>query len=181
MEKKESRNKRLPHVFGKTAILFVLICFCLSALWASHTIARFASQNTSKGTVQVAVFAADVGSSDSNMLELDSSENITAASYTFWVTNKNNESISQVTEQYAVNVKVPDDFPEGISVQIDGKNGTLSQDGQTHTFTDSAWILDSGIEKTNAHTLTFTADFEVVVDDFTTSDISLWVDVQQVN
>lgn len=181
MEKKEPRNKRLLHPFSKTTVLFVLICFCLSTFLASQALARFASENDGKGNVHVAVFAADVGSSDSNTLKLDSGEDITSASYTFWVTNKKNESISEVKEQYTVNVKVPSDFPEGISVLVDGKDGTVLQDGQTHIFTDSAWILDPSIEKTNAHTLTFTADFEVVEDDFTTTDIGLWVDVQQVN
>lgn len=161
------------------ACMIALLGICI--LTTAPTLSKWVSQNKGVSNVEVAIFAADAGSSDDAELKLDQTQDITEASYTFWVSNTEDTAISEVNSEYSVIITLPTALPDGMTMLVDNTTGTKSADGKTYTYENANWTLNAGNTDTNNHTLTFKADFDTVKDDLSLDGIKIKVKVSQKN
>lgn len=182
MRRNTDHEKPSGRTYSRLALSLAVCLLCISTFLTGSTLAKFTSKASSaKEPVKVAVFAADAGTEADGNLVLDSTTDITSASYTFWVSNKENGAVSEVTNKYSIIVKLSNRLPDGLTLKLDGAEGNVSLNGRTYTFTNAAWRFPAGTESTRNHTLTYNADFDVLKDDFTATNIEVLVQVKQVD
>lgn len=121
-------------------LTYLLVC---TLLLTGVSFSRFASTRASSDTARVAagVIATQGGTWDT-----------TTKTYTFTVFNTENGKTSEVAIAYDVVVKLSGALPDGVTMTLNGKNGSM--DGTTYTFANAGTLV-AGELKENTHSLTF--------------------------
>lgn len=82
--------------------------------------------------------------------------------------------------RYDVIVTLPEAFPQGISITVDGASGTVSSDGKTVTFTDVG-RFEAGNPQTHDHTMVFSVvDASFLLRDYVFTNTSVSVRAEQI-
>lgn len=163
----------------------MLIFCCFSLLIIGICGVGFASFHSSTMNDDITYIAAFAGTANtvngSGDLEIDCNTDVNVATYRFSVSNIENGTVIQVNAKYKVIVNLSEALPSGVTVKLDGADGTSTNGGKTYTFTNNGWIFMAGVKKSTEHSLVFTADPTVVVGDTTISNVSVSVEIEQIN
>lgn len=160
-------------------------CVLLAAVFVSSFGASFAMfRSTAKmelGTAGVAAYAVSAGASTSSDLSIDCNTSDNSEEYQFWVKNSNDGKTAEVAVQYDVQVALSEALPDGLTMKLDGIDGTADADGKVYTFASPDWTFKADVEETADHALQFTADASVVENDLTISGVVITVMTEQIN
>lgn len=128
---------------------YLLYLLVAASLFTGITASRYLDSDScddSAAVAAVALFTSDGGTDPITLTP--GGEDI----YSFTVSNYEGDTVSEVALKY--DVVVTGSLPDGVTMQLDGKNGTAS--GEEYTFSD-AGTLEAGKEDHDQHTLTLTA------------------------
>lgn len=165
---------------GKINVMAVACVMLAVALVVSGwSVAVYRSSTSGISVAGVAAYAMSAGSESGDLL-IDCNTGNSVANYEFWVKNSVDGKTTEVAAKYSVEVVFPAALPEGLTVQLDGANGTVSSDGKTYTFTNGAWAFDAGVAKTMTHTLCFAADASAIESNLSISGIVITVMTEQI-
>ncbi len=138
------RSRKLPlHVY----LAYLLVCTLVTT---GISFSRYATADSGTTNLQVKGFAVTATYGNSGTLSIDCNTQQTAQSYAFTVSGN-----SWVTVHYDVIVTLDRALPTGISLTLDG-NVASWLDGSSYVF--SGGTFQAGTSGTNTHTLTITAD-----------------------
>ena len=170
----------------KALIIILLIAvFMLAAatilLSSRTTVAKWRSAFSGTTNAKVAAFVVDVNEQSSDQLNINCNQGQNIVTYQFSVSNKKNDATSEVAIDYKVIVSLPNELPEGLSMEIDGVKGVAGLNKKIYTFTHDTWTFKPSIAKENVHRLTFTADPTILDYNFDMEDIAISVKLQQIN
>lgn len=159
-------------------------CICLMAaaitLAVGITLAKMVSTAGGSNYAQVAAFIVEASGQADQKLTINYDEVITEVQYPFTVTNQKGGRTSEVSMQYDVTVTLPGVLPDGVTVTLDGKDGTVSEDKTSYTFANIG-SFQAGQDKTNSHTLKFTVDPWAVTGTYHFQKIGISVHTEQTN
>ena len=134
------------------ALIFLLATLLITSSGVSF--AKKLSSSSGGDNAQVSSLIVDLRGSSSDNLTIDCGQGITAAAYNFAVANTKDGKTAEMSFRYDVIVTLPEAFPQGISITVDGASGTVSSDGKTVTFTDVGRFV-AGNPQTHDHTMVF--------------------------
>lgn len=161
-----------------------VICICILAVAATIstgvTLSKMVSTATGSASAQVAAFIVEAEEGMPSDLTIDCAEADKTASYTFAVTNTKDGKTAEVSVKYDLIVTLPDALPESLTMTVDGKEGTASEDGLVYTFADIE-TLPAGQAATQNCTLLFMADTNLVEKDFRVDGIKIDIHTEQVD
>ena len=168
-----SRSQAL-RLSAVAAIILTVISLLIGA-----TAARYGNIVFGTSGINVAAFAVDAATVTTGDLFIDCSSEQTAASYVFAVSNQRGSVTAEVDISYSVTVNLSTALPDGLTLTLDGISGTASNDGLSHFFEDPSWVLSAGSSATAEHTLTFSANADVIAEDSSIDTISICVTAEQ--
>lgn len=168
-----SRSQAL-RLSAVAAIILTVISLLMGA-----TAARYCNIVFGSSGINVAAFAVDAATITTGDLSIDCSSEQTAASYVFAVSNQKGGVTAEVDIRYSVTVSLSSALPDGLTLTLDGISGTASDDGLSHFFEDPAWVLSAGSSTAAEHTLTFSANADVIAEDSSIDTISICVTAEQ--
>ena len=168
-----SRSQAL-RLSAVAAIILTVISLLMGA-----TAARYGNIVFGASGINVAAFAVDAATVTTGDLSIDCSSEQTAASYVFAVSNQRGSVTAEVDISYSVTVNLSTALPDGLTLTLDGISGTASNDGLSHFFEDPSWVLSAGSSATAEHTLTFSANADVIAEDSSIDTISICVTAEQ--
>lgn len=129
-------RKASSGIFVDVAVLIVCLAIATSCL-ASGMFAKFVSKGGGNDMARVASFIVNA-----TMEKGNSGEGTQIRSYTINLTNK-----SETAVRYTVELTFTDNVKGIVSAKLGEKEGTLSEDGKTFTWTDG--ILPANTPSTN--------------------------------
>ena len=144
----------------------------------TFSLSKYESAIAGTSDVTVASFVVDATGNDVSDLSLDCNSDTPTTSYDIVVTNKKDNSISQVAIKYDLVVEFSESLPTGITIS-DGTTILSSVDGQTTYMFSDVGDFSAGIEKSNTHTITITGSDEVLT--AYSGSISFHVDATQID
>ena len=168
-----SRSQAL-RLSAVAAIILTVISLLIGA-----TAARYGNIVFGTSGINVAAVAVDAATVTTGDLSIDCSSEQTAASYVFAVSNQRGSVTAEVDISYSVTVNLSTALPDGLTLTLDGISGTASNDGLSHFFEDPSWVLSAGSSATAEHTLTFSANADVIAEDSSIDTISICVTAEQ--
>lgn len=168
-----SRSQAL-RLSAVAAIILTVISLLMGA-----TAARYCNIVFGTSGINVAAFAVDAATITIGDLSIDCSSEQTEVSYVFAVSNQRGSVTAEVDISYSVTVNLSTALPDGLTLTLDGISGTASDDGLSHFFEDPAWVLSAGSSATAEHTLTFSANADVITEDNCIDTISICVTAEQ--
>lgn len=177
MLRKEETKRRIG---ARTAFALVILFATLLAAASGVSFAKNLSSSSGGDNAQVSVLIMEVQGNPSDNLNIDCVQGIMTAAYKFAVTNMKDGNTAEVSFKYDVILRLPEALPEGISITVDGENGTASSDGKTVTFTD-AGRFTAGNPQTHEHTLLFSVvNLGSVLKDYHFANMGVSVRAEQV-
>ena len=160
------------------ALIFLLATFLTTASGVSF--AKKLSSSSGGDNAQVSSLIVDLWGSSSDNLTIDCGQGVTAAAYNFSVTNTKDGKTAEMSFRYDVIVTLPEAFPQGISITVDGTSGTVSSDEKTVTFTDVG-RFEAGNPQTHDHTMVFSVvDASFLSKDYVFTNTSVSVRAEQI-
>lgn len=171
--------------FKKYYISKALI-ICLLMVIAAVSGFAFSRMQTNDGggdsarVAQYIVSASAVSAGSDMKINCNDTNQDLSAAYVFTVSNTENGSVSELDTAYSVVVTLDAALPEGMTAEIEGITGAVSNGGKKITFSSSSWVMQAGVATTNTHTLTFTADPAIVTED-TDIKIAVKIHTEQIN
>ena len=133
MFRKEETKRRIG---ARTAFAIVILFATLLAAASGVSFAKNLSSSSGGDNAQVSVLIMEVQGTPSDNLNIDCVQEIMTAAYKFAVTNMKDGKTAEVSFKYDVILRLPEALPEGISITVDGANGTTSSDRKTVTIAD---------------------------------------------
>lgn len=144
----------------------------------TFSLSKYESAMAGSSDATVAKFIVDATGTDADSLTLDCNSDTPSVNYDVIVTNKKDNSISQVAIKYNIVIEFSESLPTGIIIS-DGTTTINSVDGQTtYTFNDIG-NFTAGIEKSNTHTFTLTGSEDVLT--AYSGTMSFYVDATQID
>lgn len=165
---------------GRMTAVCILLITAIVTLTVGITLAKMRSTASGSDSIQVAAFIVEANEGTPSELLIDCNTYKTTASYTFAVTNTKDGKPAEVSVKYDLIVTLPEALPAGVTMTINGKAASVSEDGITYTLKD-AGTFQVGIEATYNYTLTFTADTNLVEEDYMFEKIQVSVHAEQVD
>lgn len=156
-------------------VFLVLITTIIST---TFSLSRFETAKAGSNDVTIASFVVNATGSDKDSLSIDCNSDTPTISYDVIVSNKKDNSISQVAIKYDIVVEFSEPLPTGLTL-TDGTTTLNSIDGEiTYMFSDVG-NFNAGVEKSNTHTITLNGSNEVL----TAYDgtMSIYVDATQID
>ncbi len=175
------RNGGTKRGSGARSVFALVILFVTLLVAASGvSFAKNLSSSSGGDNAQVSVLIIDLRGSSSDNLTIDCERGITTASYNFTVTNTKEGKTAELAFKYDVIVTFPEALPNGVSVTVDGKSGTVSADGKTVTIADVGRFT-AGKSQTYVHTLVFSVvDESILLRDYVFTNTGVSVRAEQV-
>lgn len=151
---KKQRLKRLPvHVY----LAYLLVCTLLltGVSFSSYITSANGSDNARVAAGVVTVHYDD----NTNNIEMTrpSNDGVRTERFDFSVSN----GASEVAIRYDVVVTLDQALKNGVTMQLDGGTGAISDDKKTYTFSN-AGTFAAGVGSTKTHTLSFAGDFDTI-------------------
>ena len=174
------RNEETKRRYNaKLAFALVIVCATLLAA-VGVSFAKNLLSSSGGDNAQVSVLIIDLKGSSSDNLTIDCGQGIATASYNFAITNKKDGKTAELSFKYDVILKLPEALPEGISITVDGANGTTSSDRKTVTIADVGRFT-AGNSQTHEHTLVFSVvNLGSVLKDYRFANMGVSVRAEQV-
>lgn len=150
MKQKQKKRKRLPlHVY----LGYLMVC---SLLFTGVSFAGYVSRSNGSDSARVAKGVVTVSYDDRTFMELERPEDdgVRTEQFKFYVSN----GASEVAIRYDVVVTLDQALKDGVTMQLDGMKGAVSDDKKTYTFSNVG-IFEAGVSDTKTHTLSFAGDF----------------------
>ena len=173
-------GKKERKISGRMIGLCICLITAIVTLTVGITLAKMVSTAGGSGSAQVAAFIVEAEEGTPSALKIDCNTDTKTASYIFAVTNTKEGKTAEVSVKYDLIVTLPEALPAGVTMKIDGKATSISEDSITHTLKD-AGTFSAGIRQTNQHTLTFTANTNLVEEDYMFEKIQVSVHAEQVD
>ena len=145
---------------------------------STFSLSKFQTAKAGASDVTVASFVINATGNDVDKLSLDCNENNPTVSYDVVVTNKKDDSISQVAIKYDIVVEFSKPLPTGLTLS-DGTTSIDLIDGQTTYVFSDIDNFSAGVEKSNTHTITLNGSNEVLIEYDGT--MSIYVDATQID
>jgi len=144
----------------------------------TFSLSKYESAIAGSSDVTVASFVVNANGNQQDILSIDCNSTTPSASYDIVVTNKKDNSISQVAIKYDIVVEFSKPLPTGM-VLSDGITIINTVDGQTTYVFSDVGNFSANIEKNNTHTITLTGSNEVL----TAYDgtMSFYIDATQID
>ena len=175
------RNVRTKKRNGvKFAFALVILSAAIFVMACGVSFAKNLSSSSGGDNARVSVLIMEVRGTSSDNLKIDCSQGIMTAAYNFAVTNKKDGKTAELSFKYDVILKLPEALPEGISITVDGQNGTTSPDRKTVTIADVGRFT-AGNSQTHEHTLVFSVvNLGSVLKDYRFANMGVSVRAEQV-
>lgn len=173
-------GKKERKISGRMISLCICLITAVVTLTVGITLAKMVSTASGSGSAQVAAFIVEAEEGTPSELLIDCNTYKTTASYAFAVTNTKDGKTAEVSVKYDLIVTLPEALPAGVTMTVNGKAASVSEDGITYTLKD-AGTFQVGIEATYNYTLTFTADTNLVEEDYRFEKIQVSVHAEQVD
>ncbi len=142
---KEKKRRYFPTT---TLLVYLLIAVTLTT---GVSFSRYTSTASGSANARVAKFEISTHAADGQRISLADGPDTASGSYVFTVS-----SASEVSVTYDVLVTLPSALPAGVTMTLDDKTATVSDDGLTYTF-PGAGSFAPNPTGANTHTLTMTA------------------------
>ena len=173
-----SRRKRVPT--GRMIAVCILLIAAVATLSVGITLAKMVSTAHGSDSAQAAAFIVEANGGSGQTLTIDCAATSTTAEYSFTVTNTKDGKTAEVSMEYDVIVTLPEALPAGLTMTINGKEGTASAGNKTYTFSNVG-TFSAGTNKTDSCTLTFTANAGEITQDYHLGAIDVSIHAEQVN
>ena len=171
-----TKRKNGARLFFASIILFATLLATASGV----SLAKIFSSSNGGDNAQVSVMVVDLKGGSSDNLTIDCGQGIATASYNFAITNTKDGKTAELSFKYDVIVSLPEALPEGISITVDGQNGTTSPDRKTVTIADVGRFT-AGNSQTHEHTLVFSVvNLGSVLKDYRFANMGVSVRAEQV-
>lgn len=139
-------------------LAYLLVC---TLLLTGISFSRYVSASDSADSARVAKGAVTV-SYDENGTAVELirpwNDGILTEEFHFRVSN----SASEVAIRYDVVVTLNEALKNGVTMKLDGKTGTVKNDGKEYEFSDMG-TFEAGVNETNTHTLSLAGDFDTIL------------------
>ncbi len=175
------RNEETKRRNGARLTFALVVLFAILLVAASGvSFAKNFSSTSGGDNAQVSVLTMDLRGSSSENLTIDCGRGITTAEYKFAVTNTKDGKTAELSFRYDVIVTLPEALPEGVSITVEKKEGTVSSDGKTVTFTDVG-RFEAGNAQTHECTLAFSVvNASFLLRDYAFANTSVSVRAEQI-
>ena len=183
MKKHRSRHikRQETNDIKHTAVAFLCVTAAAVVLSVGVSFSKMLSRSgVHLGGMQAAAFIVETSGQANQKFTINYTEAITEVQYPFTVTNQRGERTAEVSMQYYVVVTLPSALPDGVTVTLDGKNGTVSEDKTVYTFANMG-SFQAGQNKTNSHILKITVDPWAVTGTYLFEKIGISVHAEQTN
>lgn len=158
-------------------LAYLLVC---SLLLTGVSFARYVTTANGSDAAQVAAGLVTVSYEESTTairMERPTNDGLEEKDFIFGVSNNS----SEVAIRYDVVVTLDTPLKNAVTMTLDGKTGTKTDDGKQYEFFNMGTFA-AGVEQTKTHTLSFTGDFDTIrpgTDD--TYNIKILIRSQQID
>ena len=171
-ETKRRYNAKLAFAL---VIVFATLLAAVGVSFAKNILSSIGWYNA-----HVSFLIIDLKGSSSDNLTIDCGQGIKVAEYDFAVTNTKDGKTAETSFRYDVIVTLNEALPNGLSITVDGKSGTVSSDEKTVTFTDVGRFAAGNSQK-HEHILAFSVvNASFLSHDYAFANTSVSVRAEQV-
>ena len=174
------RNEGTKRRYNAKLAFALVIVFATLLAAVGVSFAKNILSSSGGDNAQVSVLIIDLKGSSSDNLTIDCGQGIKVAEYDFAVTNTKDGKTAEMSFKYDVIVTLNEALPNGLSITVDGKSGTVSSDEKTVTFTDVGRFAAGNSQK-HEHILAFSVvDASFLSQDYAFANTSVSVRAEQV-
>lgn len=174
------RNEETKRRYNAKLAFALVIVFATLLAAVGVSFAKNLLSSSGGDNAQVSVLIIDLKGSSSDNLTIDCGQGIKVAEYDFAVTNTKDGKTAETSFRYDVIVTLNEALPNGLSITVDGKSGTVSSDEKTVTFTDVGRFAAGNSQK-HEHILAFSVvDASFLSQDYAFANTSVSVRAEQV-
>ncbi len=176
--------KRMPSLLN-CALIALFVSVVITGYMTIDIMAKFTTFVEVEDAARTAGFEITLLSEepDNKDIALDAfDKDALVGEYAFSVSSR-----SEVAAKYAVAIDFPEELPEYLTVMLDGKTGTMSENSETNVatyrFEDANWVFAPNSIEVREHKLTFSVapGWQGDGSDIELSDLSVSVRVEQVD
>jgi hypothetical protein len=143
-------------------------------------LSRYTDYDEGTDSVRLASFVINTASDYSQDLNINTALGENSVDYTLSVSNNKNGVITEVATNYDIVIQSEDEFPDGISIQLNGITKESKDNENKNKFVFSnVGSFSSGVASTNTHVITFIADTEEITEDINMENININVVAKQ--
>lgn len=174
------RNEETKRRYNAKLAFALVIVFATLLAAVGVSFAKNLLSSSGGNNAQVSVLIIDLKGSSSDNLTIDCGQGIKVAEYDFAVTNTKDGKTAETSFRYDVIVTLNEALPNGLSITVDGKSGTVSSDEKTVTFTDVGRFAAGNSQK-HEHILAFSVvNASFLSQDYAFANTSVSVRAEQV-
>ena len=174
------RNEETKRRYNAKSAFALVIVFATLLAAVGVSFAKNLLSSSGGDNAQVSVLIIDLKGSSSDNLTIDCGQGIKVAEYDFAVTNTKDGKTAETSFKYDVIVTLNEALPNGLSITVDGKSGTVSSDEKTVTFTDVGRFAAGNSQK-HEHILAFSVvNASFLSQDYAFANTSVSVRAEQV-
>lgn len=174
------RNEGTKRRYNAKLAFALVIVFATLLAAVGVSFAKNLLSSSGGDNAQVSVLIIDLKGSSSDNLTIDCGQGIKVAEYDFAVTNTKDGKTAEMSFRYDVIVTLNEALPNGLSITVDGKSGTVSSDEKTVTFTDVGRFAAGNSQK-HEHILAFSVvNASFLSQDYAFANTSVSVRAEQV-
>lgn len=174
------RNEETKRRYNAKLAFALVIVFATLLAAVGVSFAKNLLSSSGGDNAQVSVLIIDLKGSSSDNLTIDCGQGIKVAEYDFAVTNTKDGKTAEMSFKYDVIVTLNEALPNGLSITVDGKSGTVSSDEKTVTFTDVGRFAAGNSQKYE-HILAFSVvNTSFLSQDYAFANTSVSVRAEQV-
>ncbi len=174
------RNEKTKRRYNAKSAFALVIVFATLLAAVGVSFAKNLLFSSGGDNAQVSVLIIDLKGSSSDNLTIDCGQGIKVAEYDFAVTNTKDGKTAETSFRYDVIVTLNEALPNGLSITVDGKGGTVSSDEKTVTFTDVGRFAAGNSQK-HEHILAFSVvNASFLSQDYAFANTSVSVRAEQV-
>lgn len=174
------RNEETKRRYNAKLAFALVIVFATLLAAVGVSFAKNLLSSSGGDNAQVSVLIIDLKGSSSDNLTIDCGQGIKVAEYDFAVTNTKDGKTAETSFRYDVIVTLNEALPNGLSITVDGKSGTVSSDEKTVTFTDVGRFAAGNSQK-HEHILAFSVvNASFLSQDYAFANTSVSVRAEQV-
>lgn len=174
------RNEKTKRRYNAKLAFALVIVFATLLAAVGVSFAKNLLSSSGGDNAQVSVLIIDLKGSSSDNLTIDCGQGIKVAEYDFAVTNTKDGKTAETSFRYDVIVTLNEALPNGLSITVDGKSGTVSSDEKTVTFTDVGRFAAGNSQK-HEHILAFSVvNASFLSQDYAFANTSVSVRAEQV-
>lgn len=174
------RNEETKRRYNAKLAFALVIVFATLLAAVGVSFAKNLLSSSGGDNAQVSVLIIDLKGSSSDNLTIDCGQGIKVAEYDFAVTNTKDGKTAETSFKYDVIVTLNEALPNGLSITVDGKSGTVSSDEKKVTFTDVGRFAAGNSQK-HEHILAFSVvNASFLSQDYAFANTSVSVRAEQI-